>query len=222
MLQHAVRQIAASGNAMADVFRQFTNERGSKQINSDALTALQRQHTTPLSTGGNRSTGTAGLILIDQTGECSYINSTAQQLLCYPGSLMADRKLTGIIREAMRRRVLPLCSKSATGTFISGRRSYIYRTLLLESSNVPEDITTAILLERRSRRNENFRRVCQQYKLTRREREALMLLNEGLTSKEIAQRMNISANTVKGFVHLIMLKLGVTTRSGIVGKINCS
>jgi DNA-binding CsgD family transcriptional regulator len=64
--------------------------------------------------------------------------------------------------------------------------------------------------------------VCQQYKLTRREREALMLLNEGLTSKEIAQRMNISANTVKGFVHLIMLKLGVTTRSGIVGKINCS
>jgi DNA-binding CsgD family transcriptional regulator len=58
--------------------------------------------------------------------------------------------------------------------------------------------------------------------LTPREREALILLTEGLTSKEIAQRMNISAHTVKGFVHLIMLKLGVTTRSGIVGKINCS
>ena len=73
---------------------------------------------------------------------------------------------------------------------------------------------------RLSRRNENLRKLCEQYKLTPREREVVTLLTEGLTSKEIAQKMNISAHTVKGFVHLIMVKLGVTTRSGIVGRLN--
>jgi DNA-binding CsgD family transcriptional regulator len=60
----------------------------------------------------------------------------------------------------------------------------------------------------------------QQFKLTPREREALLLVAEGLTSKEIACRMNISTHTVRAFLHLIMIKLGVSTRSGIVGKVN--
>jgi DNA-binding CsgD family transcriptional regulator len=44
-------------------------------------------------------------------------------------------------------------------------------------------------------------------------------LLQGLTSKEIAQRMGISPNTVKAFLRLVMVKMGVSTRSGIVGKI---
>jgi DNA-binding CsgD family transcriptional regulator len=79
---------------------------------------------------------------------------------------------------------------------------------------------SAILLERTSRRNDHLRRLVQQFKLTPREREALLLLAEGLTSKEIACRMNISPHTVRAFLHLIMIKLGVSTRSGIVGKVN--
>jgi len=31
--------------------------------------------------------------------------------------------------------------------------------------------------------------------------------------------MNISPNTVKVFLRLVMLKMGVTTRSGVVGKL---
>ena len=30
--------------------------------------------------------------------------------------------------------------------------------------------------------------------------------------------MNISPNTVKAFVHLVMVKMSVSTRSGIIGK----
>jgi len=45
------------------------------------------------------------------------------------------------------------------------------------------------------------------------------LLMDGLTSKEIAVRMNVTPNTVKTFVRLIMSKMAVSTRSGIVGKI---
>jgi DNA-binding CsgD family transcriptional regulator len=58
-----------------------------------------------------------------------------------------------------------------------------------------------------------------QFDLTPREQEAVMLLVEGLTSKEIAQRMKISPNTVKAFLRLVMVKMDVSTRSGIVGKI---
>ena len=76
-----------------------------------------------------------------------------------------------------------------------------------------------IVLTRNSCRAENLRRACEQYKLTPREREAVLLLSKGLTSKEIARRMEVSAHTVKAFLRLIMLKLGVSTRSGIVGKI---
>jgi hypothetical protein len=44
-------------------------------------------------------------------------------------------------------------------------------------------------------------------------------LLQGLTSKEIANRMNISVNTVKAFLRLIMVKMNVSTRSGIAGKV---
>jgi DNA-binding CsgD family transcriptional regulator len=54
---------------------------------------------------------------------------------------------------------------------------------------------------------------------TPRENQTVELLLQGLTSKEIATRLEISPNTVKAFVRLVMVKMGVTTRSGIVGKI---
>ena len=41
---------------------------------------------------------------------------------------------------------------------------------------------------------------------------------QGFTNKEVGQRMNISPNTVKAFLKLIMMKMGVSTRSGIIGK----
>ena len=55
--------------------------------------------------------------------------------------------------------------------------------------------------------------------LTPREQETIQLLMEGLTSKEIAERMKISPSTVKAFLRLVMVKMGVSTRSGIVGKL---
>jgi DNA-binding NarL/FixJ family response regulator len=166
----------------------------------------------------------AGLILLNHAGDHVYINSVAQAVLCFPGRSTSDRESSETVRTQIRSRLLPMCSKSGgQGSFVSGRRTYFCRTLVLETGTSQDrGANMAILLERSSRRNENFRRLCERYKLTPRERQAVILLTDGLTSKEIAQRMNISAHTVKGFVHLIMVKLGVTTRSGIVGKINGS
>jgi DNA-binding CsgD family transcriptional regulator len=41
----------------------------------------------------------------------------------------------------------------------------------------------------------------------------------GLTSKEIAQEMNISPNTVKSFLKLVMAKVGVSNRTGLVARV---
>jgi DNA-binding CsgD family transcriptional regulator len=57
------------------------------------------------------------------------------------------------------------------------------------------------------------------FRLTERERGTVELLLEGLTTKEIAQRMNISPNTVKAFLRTVMLKLEVSNRSGILAKV---
>jgi two-component system, NarL family, nitrate/nitrite response regulator NarL len=50
-------------------------------------------------------------------------------------------------------------------------------------------------------------------RLTPREREALVLIEKGLSNKQIAQRMSIEIGTVKKHVHAILDKLGVARRT---------
>ena len=49
-------------------------------------------------------------------------------------------------------------------------------------------------------------------RMTRREREVIELIGEGLSNKEIAQRLNIAAHTVKSHVRNVMEKLALHTR----------
>jgi DNA-binding NarL/FixJ family response regulator len=48
--------------------------------------------------------------------------------------------------------------------------------------------------------------------LSGREREVLVLVAEGLTNKQIAERLRISSNTVQGYVNLALNKLGAADR----------
>ena len=52
--------------------------------------------------------------------------------------------------------------------------------------------------------------------LSRREQEMVELLEQRLTNKEIALRLNLSEQTVKNHVHHILRKLGASNRFGIV------
>jgi len=54
--------------------------------------------------------------------------------------------------------------------------------------------------------------------LSRRERELMLLLREGLTNKEIAARLHLSEQTVKNHVHHILRKVGVPDRLAIVER----
>ena len=48
--------------------------------------------------------------------------------------------------------------------------------------------------------------------MTKREREVIGLLSEGMTNKEIGQRIHVSTYTVKSHIHNIMEKLALHTR----------
>jgi len=54
--------------------------------------------------------------------------------------------------------------------------------------------------------------------LTRRESEVLQLLAQGLSNKEIAQRLKVSEHTAKFHVNAILSKLGVQSRTEAVVK----
>ena len=54
--------------------------------------------------------------------------------------------------------------------------------------------------------------VLEDVRMTQREREVIELIGEGLSNKEIAQRLNIATHTVKSHVRNVMEKLALHTR----------
>ena len=55
-------------------------------------------------------------------------------------------------------------------------------------------------------------RAVEAVRMTRREREVIDLIGEGLSNKELAQRLNIATHTVKSHVRNVMEKLALHTR----------
>lgn len=60
----------------------------------------------------------------------------------------------------------------------------------------------------------------EKHRLTRREREIMELVYEGLSNPDIAQQLGISRNTVKQHIHNIFEKMDVSTRIELVHLIN--
>lgn len=60
---------------------------------------------------------------------------------------------------------------------------------------------------------------CLHQGITQKEKQVILLVNDGLQNKEIAFEMNITENTVKSHLNTIFNKLQVTNRVGIVKKI---
>jgi DNA-binding CsgD family transcriptional regulator len=102
----------------------------------------------------------------------------------------------------------------------SDRYDYNCRVYALES---PDGMTSnrmlLLHLERGSSANDAVSQLAAEFSLTDREEQVIVGISLGLTSKELADRMHISPNTVRAFLRLIMVKMGVTTRSAIVGRL---
>lgn len=161
-----------------------------------------------------------GFILMDSTLNPMFMNAEAKQILNYPAKYAEDDQsvLSAVtkIRSELTTQFsgeLPFVTE-----FRSGRRRYYCRAFIVDSSRKdPSRLSIAVLLERGPTLT-SLSQVSLRFNLTPREEEALEHLLHGLTSKEIADRMSISPNTVKAFLRLIMTKMGVSSRSAIVLK----
>jgi len=165
----------------------------------------------------------AGLLILDSGNRPVYANAEAIRLLAHPEDPEKVKSSANYLTERIRSVVLN--GESATGLpavrdLVCGRRRYLCRFFVLESdSKSPAALAVAILMERAHQAPFLVSSMAEQFHLTCREEESVKLLFEGLTSKEIAMRMRISPNTVKAFLRLVMVKMGVSTRSAILGKI---
>ena len=107
-----------------------------------------------------------------------------------------------------------------TTHFQVGWRRYRCRSYLLEREDSKfRPAILAVHFDSEELANDPVAPIVAEYRLTDREEESLRGIALGLTTKELADRMRISPNTVKTHVRVIMLKLGVTTRGAIFRKI---
>jgi DNA-binding CsgD family transcriptional regulator len=162
-----------------------------------------------------------GVVLVDKSLNLVAANLDAIKILAFPEP---PEKL-GNLRDWFAKKIYSLLDRKAlirpsfVNEFRSAQRTYLCRALPLQNgTNVPAAPALTLILERKPNGGRTVAEISQRFGLTAREQETMRLLAEGYCSKEIAARMEISPNTVKAFVHLVMVKMSVSTRSGIIGK----
>jgi DNA-binding CsgD family transcriptional regulator len=160
-----------------------------------------------------------GLVLTDLTLKPLYANACATSILTFRTKGMPPAA-GGSIASRLRAifRTQPATAMAAV-EFVSGSRRYIGHASLLYSHERAQPPVVAIELERSTPDHQPSSEIFRHFHLSPRECETVGYISQGLTTKEVAELMHLSPNTVKQFIRLIMTKMGVTTRSGIVGKL---
>jgi DNA-binding CsgD family transcriptional regulator len=170
----------------------------------------------------NANASQPGVVLVDKSLNLVAANLDAVKILAFP-----ERPETiGNVSDWLTKKIHSCLIDRQASTrpsfvseFRSAQRTYLCRALPLHSgANGPARPALTLILERKPNGGGTVAEISERFGLTAREQETMRLLAEGFCSKEIAARMKISPNTVKAFVHLVMVKMSVSTRSGIIGK----
>jgi len=162
-----------------------------------------------------------GFLVADASLRLLFANHEARAILSYPESPLHN--LADAFNKQVRPSLLRAQDSSSNRNLAqvkSGRRTYFCRAFLLDRDAKDSQPTAVlIMLERGMSGSMALSQLSRHFRLTRREQEAVALLLQGLNNNEIAEHMGICANTLKNFLRLAAIKMGVPTRSGIVSKI---
>ncbi len=158
--------------------------------------------------------------MLKPPGTVLYANAEAMRILAYPWAPAAVASLEKLVSDKLGIIAERLAGE---GTLIaevqSGRRRYLCRGYRLESGRGGrEPSPVALQFERACRPILDVRAAAERFRLSPRERQTLALVVQGLSNKEIAAHLGVSPNTVKTFLRLIMGKMGVSSRVGLVRK----
>lgn len=161
-----------------------------------------------------------GLVLMDETLRVVGCDRGAAAILNLPSNAdAAGRSIPAEILEALQSRTRAGVPYSKM-RFPTASGEYVCRSYLVESEDgVLSGTLVALHLERASMGELVIKEISARYHLSEREGETLKGILMGLSTKEVADQMHISPNTVKAYIRLITIKLGVTTRWGIIAKV---
>jgi len=170
--------------------------------------------------------GTLGFLVTTADFKILSANQEAVTILTYPGRRTL-LNLSERFEKRLRRNLLRALSSHSGGNqspsaiqFKSGRRTYFCRAFVLHGrKSAPKVASLLVVLERGAYGVCTLSEISHEFHLTQREQEMVTLLIQGLGNKEIAERLGISVNTVKTFLHLVMIKMGVCSRSRIVSTV---
>lgn len=163
-----------------------------------------------------------GFLLLDSSLRPIFVNRLATEILSYPQKPEAHKSLDAFLASKILTTLFSVQGSQVpalVSKFLSGRRRYKCRAYRVDvPGNGKAQASVAVLLERFSTGSFSLGLVSEKFHLTSREQEVLRHLLVGRTTKEIATGMEISPHTVKAFLRMIMVKMGVSNRSAIVGK----
>ena len=137
-----------------------------------------------------------------------FVNPATAQVLAHPEKPETQRNLNSYL--ATRIRVALISEQPSNGSavlpkFQSGRPTYLNRSFPVGGVGIGDSqASLAVILERASARPAFLAPLYKKFDLTTRKQQVAQFLLQGLTSKQIGVRMQISPNTVKAFLHLIM------------------
>jgi DNA-binding CsgD family transcriptional regulator len=162
-----------------------------------------------------------GIALVDGNFRLIAISNEAEPILHTIGGSLGGSNGKASLSPNLLDRLNARSELNAAPILLTARgREYSCRVFELGAWS--DDITPPVLvLHFKQERSvvETVFQVGEEYHLTDREQEALIGVAMGLSSKELAARMNISPHTVKAFLRLVKIKMGSSTRAGIVGKL---
>ena len=164
-----------------------------------------------------------GFLLVDASLKLMFANSHATAILTYPGPNSVN--LSEVFLKKIRPALLDAGRSPINGSghsimkLKSGRRTYSCHAFRLNSNGKGGKPATLVMLERGMPLRLALSQLAQQFRLTHREQQAVALLLQELSNKEIAEIMGVSSNTVKAFLRMAAVRMGASTRSGIVTKI---
>ena len=167
------------------------------------------------------TTANEGIILVDGNFKVIALNKGAEAILYEIDGSAAGAEGRASLQPDLLKLLTAQRDLDGSATYVNAQgREYSCRTYVVQpqGDSMPQPLMILYIEQEMSVVNA-VSQVGAEYRLTDREQEALIGVAMGLSSKEVAARMHISPNTVKAFLRLIMVKMGATTRAGIVGRL---
>jgi DNA-binding CsgD family transcriptional regulator len=171
------------------------------------------------------------------TKEVVFQNQEATKILTYPSASSKDKEpfpeilsLCSKWKNLLRKKSKTMVEsekdskheRGSTPIFLemikSGQRRYVVRGLVLlgQKSETEQEANYLFLLDRICPEKINIPLIARQWQLSPREQDIVRLLLEDRSNKEIANILELSINTIKAYLKMLMRKLNASSRAGIV------